>query len=661
MLDQATIDRILDAANIVEVVTDYGVTLRKRGVNYVGLCPFHDERTPSFSVSPAKALCKCFSCGKGGNVVHFVMEYEGIGYFDALRVLARKYGIEVHERELSDDERRAQSERESMFVANAYARDYFVAALTGTEEGASLGMAYFRSRGFRDDTIAKFELGYCLEARDAFAREALSKGYSREVLLKTGLCIEKEGFSTLVDRFRGRVMFPVHTMSGRVVAFGGRILNASAKVAKYQNSPESEIYHKSRELYGIYFAKRAIQQNDSCFLVEGYTDVIQMHQAGIENVVASSGTSLTPGQISLIKRLTGNITVLYDGDSAGIKASLRGVDLLLEEGMNVKVVTLPEGEDPDSFARSRPPQEFRDYVSSNEVDFIRFKASVLLQGTGGDPVRRAEAIAGIVSSIALISDPIKRSVYIKETSGQLEISEEVLTASVNKQRKTAAEALRKQAGRQKAAADTATQHSSEPEVQEGGHFESKTDKLLEIEKLIAQTIVRYATLVVCTWRDEETGRDINARVAEFVAWDLSDDDLQFKSPLHRKILEDALLHINDEGFDSKRYFLSHPDVEVSKFASEAIGERYHLSKYHSKFQTVMMDEDRIDRLVPWLMMDLKNEIIKERIDTLMQMMRSPEVASDVAKCQEVMNSIMQLKEIQKALGKELGERIILPK
>ena len=409
MIDQATIERIMDAANIVDVITSYGVTLRKRGVNYVGLCPFHNEKTPSFSVSPAKALCKCFSCGKGGNVVHFVMEYENIGYYDALRVLARKYGIEIREREQTDDERRAEGEREAMFVANAYARDYFVKTLRDSSEGIALGMAYFRQRGFRDDTIEKFQLGYCLEERDAFARTALAKGYSREVLLRTGLCLEREGSDALVDRFRGRVMFPVHTLSGKVVAFGGRVLNTAAKTAKYQNSPESEIYHKSHELYGLYFAKRAIQQQDRCYLVEGYTDVIQMHQSGVENVVASSGTSLTLGQIALVRRLTYNITVLYDGDSAGIKASLRGIDLLLEEGMNIKVVLLPDGEDPDSFARSHTAQQLRDYIATHEVDFIRFKADILLRGTDDDPARRAEAVDSIVASIALIKEPIKRS------------------------------------------------------------------------------------------------------------------------------------------------------------------------------------------------------------------------------------------------------------
>lgn len=661
MIDQATIDRIMDAANIVEVITDYGVTLRKRGVNYVGLCPFHDEKTPSFSVSPAKALCKCFSCGKGGNVVHFVMEYENIGYYDALRVLARKYGIEIHERQLTDEERQAQSERESMFIANAFARDYFVKTLHDSSEGVALGMAYFRKRGFRDDTIEKFQLGYCLDVRDAFAKNALSSGYSREVLLKTGLCLEREGTNTIVDRFRGRVMFPVHTMSGKVVAFGGRVLNTAAKVAKYQNSPESEIYHKSHELYGLYFAKRAIQQNDRCFLVEGYTDVIQMHQSGIENVVASSGTSLTLGQIALVRRLTYNITVLYDGDSAGIKASLRGIDLLLEEGMNVKVVLLPDGEDPDSFAKSHTAQQFRDYITEHEVDFIRFKANILLAGTENDPARKAEAIDSIVSSISLIREPIKRSIYIKETSERLGIGEDLLNDGVNKKIRITADTLRKHAERQKAGLEATEAAGSDVAHESKLPAQVKVDMLCEIERVIVQMVVRYASLVVTTYHDDEQDKEVDVRVAEYVAWDLSDDDLQFKLPLHRKILDEALAHLDDEGFDSSRYFLSHPDIEVSRFASEALSDRYQLSKYHSRYQTVLTDSDRIYRVIPQLMMDFKNEVIKEKMDDLTRQLQNPDIARDAAKCTEVMQEYMRLKDIQKAIGKELGERIILPK
>ena len=660
MIDQLTIDKIRDAANIVEVISDYGVTLRKRGVNYVGLCPFHNERTPSFSVSPAKELCKCFSCGKGGNVVHFVMEYENIGYYDALRVLAKKYGIEIQERELSDAEKQAQSEREGMFVVNAYARDYFQNTLRNTTEGISYGMAYFRQRGFRDDIIEKFQLGYCLDKWDSFSNEALAKGYKKKLLLKTGLSLEREGQGNLVDRFRGRVMFPVHTLSGKVVAFGGRVLNTDAKTAKYQNSPESEIYHKSKELYGIYFAKRAIQQNDRCFLVEGYTDVIQMHQSGVENVVASSGTALTQGQIALIRRLTFNITVLYDGDSAGVKASLRGIDLLLEEGMNVKVLLLPDGDDPDSFARKHNSKEFQEYLKAHEVDFIRFKADILLQDSANDPVKKAEAIESIVKSISLISEPIKRSLYIKETSEQLGISEELLNDGVNKKIKITAEALKKQNERNK----TVSPEGDEPQTQD---FSSSLPAQLEaaefddIEKLIVQMLIKYAANVLYVYENEETGEQTEVRVAEYIKSDLDNDGLKFHSELYRRILDEAVQHINDEGFDSSRYFLSHQELAVSKLATDLMSERYQLSRYHSKYQHIPTDEERLDRLIPQLMMDLKNEVVLSEMKKLEKELLNPAVASDSVKCMEIMQRYVNLKDIQKALGRELGDRVLIAK
>lgn len=658
MIDRATIDRIMDAADIVQVITDYGVTLRKRGVNYVGLCPFHNERTPSFSVSPAKALCKCFSCGKGGNVVHFVMEYENISYPEALRVLARKYGIEIDEREQTDEERQAENEREAMFVANTYARDYFVKTLHDTSEGIALGMAYFRQRGFRDDTIRKFQLGYCTESHDDFARTATAKGYSRDVLVKTGLCIAHDN-GRLTDRFRGRVMFPVHTMSGKVVAFGGRVLKTDAKTAKYQNSPESDIYHKSRELYGLYFAKRAIQAADRCYLVEGYTDVIQMHQSGIENVVASSGTSLTLGQIALVRRLTYNITVLYDGDSAGIKASLRGIDLLLEEGMNVKVVLLPDGEDPDSFARTHTTAQLRDYITAHEADFIRFKADILLRGTDDDPAKKAAAIDSIVASISLIREPIKRSIYIKETAGRMAMSEELLNDAVNKKIRITAETLRKQKAHAEAGVDGDSTDTTPHDDAHRGQPESR-DTLQEIERLITQMVVRYAAQTVTTLHDDEDGTDTTVRTAEYVSWDLANDDMHFASPLHRRILDEAMQHIDDEGFDSAHYFVTHPDADISQFASDALSERYRLSRYHTRFQTVPTDIERLGRIIPQLMMDYKNEIVRERMEGLLKQLQDPAVMADTTRCNDIMQQYKQLKEVQKAIGKELGERIILP-
>ena len=430
MIDQPTIDRILDAANIVDVVSEF-VTLRKRGINYVGLCPFHSDKSPSFYVSPAKNICKCFACGEGGTAVHFIMKHEQLSYYDALRFLAKKYNIEIQERELSEREKQVRSDRESMLIVNSWAQKYFTTQLYEHQEGKAAGLRYFAERGFREDTIRKFQLGYSLDQRDALYKAATKSGYKKEFLEKTGLVIAYDN-GGVNDRFRGRVIFPVHTLSGKVVAFGGRVLKKDEKTAKYVNSPESEIYHKSNELYGIYFAKQAIVKEDRCFLVEGYTDVISMHQAGVENVVASSGTALTQGQIRLIHRFTSNITVLYDGDAAGIKAALRGIDLLLEDGMNVKVVLLPDGEDPDSFARKHNASQFAEFIRQNETDFIRFKTRLLLDDAGTDPIKRSALISDIIRTVAIIPDNIARSLYIRECSTMMEIDEMLLLNEVNK-------------------------------------------------------------------------------------------------------------------------------------------------------------------------------------------------------------------------------------
>lgn len=437
MIDQATIDKIMAATDIVDVVSDF-VSLRRRGANYWGLCPFHDDRSPSFSVSPSKGVCKCFSCGKGGSAIHFIMEHEQLSYYEALKYLAKKYNIEVHEKELTDEERQKRSERENMFVINTFAQEFFSKSLLETDEGRSVGLAYFKERGFNEDIIRKFGLGYSPEKRDALAVEAQKRGYKIDYLLKTGLCREtQEG--RIYDLFSGRVMFPVYSVSGKVVAFGGRILKSGVKISKYFNSPESDIYHKSDELYGIYQAKRAIEKERRCYLVEGYTDVLSMHQSGIENVVASSGTALTHGQIRLIHRFTDNITVLYDGDAPGIKASLRGIDLLLQEGLNIKVVLLPDGEDPDSFAKSQSAESFTRYIKGHETDFIRFKTQLLLEDAGEDPIKRADIISNIVESISLIPDAIVRSVYVQECSRLLQIDEQVLLSELNKRRQKRAE------------------------------------------------------------------------------------------------------------------------------------------------------------------------------------------------------------------------------
>ena len=693
MIDQITIDRILDAAQIMDVVSDF-VTLRKRGVNYVGLCPFHSDKTPSFYVSPAKGLCKCFACGKGGNAVHFIMEHEQMSYPEALKYLAKKYNIEIKERELSDEEKFVQSERESLFIVNNFARDYFQNILKNHVDGRSIGMAYFRNRGFRDDIIEKFQLGYCTEAHDAFAKEAIQKGYKKEYLVKTGLCYETDDHR-LRDRFWGRVIFPVHTLSGKVVAFGGRVLASATKgvKVKYVNSPESEIYHKSNELYGIYFAKQAIVKQDRCFLVEGYTDVISMHQSGVENVVASSGTALTPGQIKLIHRFTNNITVLYDGDVAGIKASLRGIDMLLEEGMNIKVCLLPDGEDPDSFARKHNATEFQKFIQDNETDFIRFKTNLLLEDAGKDPIKRAELIGNLVQSISIIPEAIVRDVYIKECSQLLRIEDKLLVSEVAKRRETQAEKQAEQRNREtrknNAARDAAQAplpdgmqppypedmppypmdgempDGSAPLPPEAAEYVSyipqegkEGQEFYKYERLILQMVVRYGEKVLCNVPDEE-GKEIPITVTEYVVNDLKEDELAFHNPLHRQMLTEAAEHIHNEGFTAERYFLAHPDPIISKLSTELIADRYQLSKYHSKAQRLVTDEERLFELVPTLMINFKFAIISEEMKHMMYALQDPAVANDEEQCTSIMKRYSELREIKSIMAKRLGDRVVL--
>ena len=666
MIDQATIDCILDAAQIVEVVSDF-VTLRKRGVNYVGLCPFHNEKTPSFSVSPSKGLCKCFSCGKGGNAVHFIMEHEQMSYPEALRYLAKKYNIEIKERELTNEEKEVQSNRESMFIVNNFARDYFQNILKNHVDGRSIGLAYFRQRGFRDDIIDKFQLGFSTEGRDALAQEALRKGFKQEFLVKTGLCYETDDHK-LRDRFWGRVMFPVHTLSGKVVAFGGRVLSTeNKKLAKYVNSPESEIYHKSNELYGIYFAKQAIVKQDRCFLVEGYTDVISMHQSGVENVVASSGTSLTPGQIRLIHRFTNNITVLYDGDMAGIKASIRGIDMLLEEGMNIKVCLLPDGDDPDSFARKHNATEFQNFIQEHETDFIRFKAQLLMEDAGKDPMKRAELINDIVRSIAVIPEAIVRDVYIKECGQLLRIEDKLLVSEVAKRRELQAEK-----GNKPIASNNApTPQPGEmpppfpPEEMEADTYQSfipqegkEGQEFYKYERLIIQMIVRYGEKVMCNLTDEE-GNEVPVTVVEYVINDLKEDELAFHNPLHRRILSEASEHIHDQEFASERFFVAHPDPKISTIATELASDRYQLSKYHSKTQKLVTDEERLYEMVPMLMINFKNAIVAEELKHIMYALQDPSIANDNAQCDAVMQRYKEMKEIQNLMAKRLGDRVVL--
>lgn len=716
MIDQATIDRILDAAQIVDVVSEF-VTLRRRGVNYIGLCPFHNEKTPSFSVSPSKGLCKCFSCGKGGNVVHFIMEHEQLSYYEALKWLARKYNIEVKERELTEEEKQASNLRESLFVVNQFASEYFQNVLYNVEEGQRIGMTYLRSRGFRDDIIKKFQLGYSIDNRDALARTAMEKGYKPEFLEKTGLCYRKDD-GTLRDRFWGRVIFPVHTLSGKVVAFGGRVLNAATKNVqmKYVNSPESEIYHKSRELYGIYFAKQAMVRQDRCFLVEGYTDVISMHQSGIENVVASSGTALTSDQIRLIHRFTNNITVLYDGDGAGIKASIRGIDMLLEEGMNVKVCLLPDGDDPDSFARKHNATEYQAYINDHEVDFIRFKTDLLIEEAGKDPIKKANLITSIVKSISVIPDSITRNVYIRECSEMLRMEERVLVNAVGKLKEQADENRKKEEQRKEyrarlQAEQQATQQAAVstppanaevsgalaslsgadapmesplpgdelPPMPEEGSSEpsyspvpvednyisfipaegNEEELFYKQEVDLMRMLIRYGEKVMCMAEDEE-GNEIPVTVAEYIAEGLHNDSLGFHIALHRRVLNECVAHIHDSGFCAERYFVSHLDPEVSKLAAEMASDRYVLSKYHSRGQKIVTDEERLYELIPRLLVDFKLNIVTAELNHILKALTTnSEVSRDSKSAYEIMQRYKQLHEVRIVLARHAGDRVVL--
>lgn len=688
MIDQATIDRILDTAQIVDVVSEF-VTLRRRGVNYIGLCPFHNEKTPSFSVSPSKGVCKCFSCGKGGNVVHFIMEHEQLSYYEALKWLAKKYNIEIKEKEMTQEERQVQNLRESLFVVNQFAMEYFQEILEKNPDGQSIGMTYFRQRGFRDDIIKKFQLGYCTDQRDAFAQAALQKGYKSEFLEKTGLCYRKED-GNLRDRFWGRVIFPIHSISGKVVAFGGRVLSSQTKNVqmKYVNSPESEIYHKSKELYGIYFAKQAIVRQDRCFLVEGYTDVISMHQSGIENVVASSGTALTPEQIRLIHRFTNNITVLYDGDIAGIKASLRGIDMLLEEGMNVKICLLPDGDDPDSFARKHNATDFQAFINNHEVDFIRFKTNLLLEEAGKDPIKRASLISSIVKSIAVIPEEIVRSVYIRECSRLLDMSEKVLTEATSQMVKQNIENREKEQERKKIREErqqttttnnvTANQPSTQIPEQENISVQDTSAPVIpdsyqsfipvegnenkvffQREKSLIKMIIRYGEKVMCYVENEEQ-KQVPYKVIEFIAASLKEDDLQFHSPLHRKILNEAVTHEKDSQFTSERFFLTHPDPEINKLAADMVSERYQLSKYHSKSQKIISDEERLYELIPRLLIDFKLSIVEEEMKHTLLALAQPEIAGNPEKAKEIMERYKTLHQTQMLMARNAGDRIVNP-
>jgi DNA primase len=599
MIDHNTIQRIIDTAEITEVVSDF-VSLKKRGVNYLGLCPFHNEKTPSFTVSAAKGIYKCFGCGKGGNAVNFIMEHEHLGYPEALKYLAKKYHIEIVEKELTAEEIQQQNERDSLLVVTKFANSYFQEKLHKHTDGRAIGLSYFKERGFRDEIIQKFELGFSLDIRDAFTKAALENGYKLEFLEKAGFTIVKED-NEKYDRFRGRVMFPIHGLSGNVIGFGGRVLKKDEKTAKYLNSPESEIYHKSKVLYGMFQAKTSITQADKCYLVEGYTDVISMHQSGIENVVASSGTSLTVDQIRLIKRFTPNVTIIYDGDAAGIKASLRGIDLVLEQGLNVRVLLLPNGEDPDSFAKSHSASELIDFINKNEEDFIKFKTRLLSKEAKNDPLKKASLITDIVRSISVIPDTITRTVYIKECSRILDIDEKILYSESNKIRKKSGETEAKTISPDEV---YKTASPSVPSFVEGYYAEHQ-------EREIIRLLLHYGDLVLYTYQEDKYDEPRNVKVAEYIISEILNDDLEFKNLVYKQIFQEFLEGMAKKELPENKQFVYHADPQISKLAADLLSPSYTLSKIFKKGGVLIETEDmKLKQIVPETVVAYKRKILE---------------------------------------------------
>ena len=651
MIDRATVDKIMEATNIVDVVGEF-VNLRKAGVNYKGLCPFHDDKTPSFMVSPARQICKCFACGEGGNAVNFLMKHEQITYPEALRWLAKKYNIEIQERELTDDEKREQSDRESMFVINEWACQYFHEILKNDVDGIAIGKQYFRSRGIRDDIIEKFQLGFALSKRDAMCNEAKRKGYQDEFLVKTGLAIQNE--RGIYDRFAGRAIFPWLNVSGKVVAFGGRKLDAATKGVqqKYVNSPDSEIYHKERELYGIYQAKKAIVKEDCVYMVEGYTDVIAMHQCGLENVVANSGTALSNHQIRLLHRFTQNIVLLYDGDEAGIHAAMRGTDMLLAEGMNIKVLILPDGDDPDSFSRKHTAEEFKAYIELHQTDFIQFKTDLLLKGVT-DPQKRSEAVSSILKSVSVIPDKLKRDTYLSECSHRFNVNEQALVTTVNTYIQREKE--EKQKERERGEADTGTPQTDEQReeliVPIGLH--TAQEQTTEVERLLIQNIIRHGDEVIYEGVETDDGRLINLNVAQYIDYDLGCDNLQFSDPLFNRILQEAVEHSADAGFKADLYFMQHPDPEVSQLAANLGIDRHQLSR---SFQ-INANSTSLRQRIEHLILDFRMDIVSQHLKELQRKMK--EVGADMTQVKELMEDYKQTQELRNALARQRGSDVIV--
>ncbi|MGQ7871410.1 DNA primase [Sunxiuqinia sp. sy24] len=646
MIDQATIDRIMDAAEISEVVSEF-VTLKRRGVNQLGLCPFHNEKTPSFIVSPAKGIFKCFGCGKGGNAVNFIMEHESLSYPEALKWLAKKYHIDVQEEEETEHQKQLKDDRESMMIASAFAQKYFTRFVWEENEGRTIGLSYLRERGLHDNIIKKFELGYCPDGKDIFTQAAQKQGYKMEYLEKTGLTIKRDDW--VRDRFAGRVMFPIHNIAGRVTAFGGRTLKSDKNIAKYLNSPESEIYHKSRVLYGIFQAKREITKQDKCYLVEGYTDVLAFHQAGIENVVASSGTALTPDQIRLIKRFSPNITIIYDGDEAGIKASLRGIDLVLEEGMNVKVLLLPKGEDPDSFARSMSSTQLQEYIDEHQTDFIRFKTKLLLENTENDPVSKARLISDIVRSISVVPDTITRSMYIKECSTLMDVGEDILYTEIRKVMQRESEDNRRKEYREQAA------QQRQPAIPRPVNI---AKNLCEIEEReILRVLLKYFHTEVFEEEGENPEDPIFISVGRFVLEEIEADGLYSDNELINQFLDLFRENLDNAEFKPMSFFTHHSDQRISQLASDLLSEKYTESKRWTRGGAFVEAENEIlDLIVPKIVQEYKLRKVKNMLADLEKGIQL--AASDMEKVMSIQNQYLNLKKVEKHLSIQLGNRTV---
>ena len=656
MIDRLTVEKIKDAANIVDVVSEF-VSLRRSGANYKGLCPFHNERTPSFFVSPSRGICHCFSCGRGGTPINFIMEHEQMTYVEALRWLARKYNIEIKERELTDKERQEQSERDSMFIVNEWAADYFKQILLESEGGNSIGLQYFRSRGFRDDIISKFHLGYDVQDRHQLAREAQAKGYQLDFLLKTGICYKNDR-SEYIDRYAGRVIFPWLSVSGKIVGFGGRLLDSRTKgvAQKYVNSPDSEIYHKDQLLYGIYQAKKAISREDRVYMVEGYTDVISMHQCGIENVVANSGTALSVHQIRMLHRFTSNITLLYDGDAAGIHAALRGTDMILAEGMNIKVLVLPDGDDPDSFARKHSSADFKQYIEDHQVDFIQFKTNLMLNGVT-DPAKRSEAINSIVQSIAVVPNQILRDTYIHDCAQRLNIAESTLINTMNKFIREAQDRMNK---------------APNVEAQQANSASSTTQKYInnpsipKVETMLMQVIIRHGDFIIYRDIEDEEGNLINLTVAEWINYSLSAENLRFSVEIYNRVLNETLEHLRDNNFSAEQYFIHHNDIEISQLATELILDKYQYireQKEESTGKQNVSDEARMEKEteklrneVLHLLLDFHFDLLERRLQQIKMEITQPNNTPE--RMASLMKDFRDTQQKRNELAQQRGNNII---